>query len=105
MTEVIIKKLNVIGEGSFIIPSGYFIQSIFIVNKSDNDIPNGIKFGTLHGVQDIIGGFYVSPNSNSRLDNVTSILDFGNDTTIFFDAVSNWNSGIVDIIIILKNLE
>lgn len=82
--------------GSFTVPAGSYIVSIF-QTKTD-DFKGGLKYGTTMGGDDVVG-----ENQLERLDLSTPVFSYDHDTEIFFDAVHSWDYP-VDIRVVLNAL-
>jgi hypothetical protein len=97
---------GVAGNASAIVPAGYVIDDIFIRETAGNAVTGGIKIGTTAGGTEITASIAVGANSFTRTfpATLTTSGPFSPTATqtIFFQAVTAWNSAIVDIVVRLK---
>lgn len=94
------------GEGTFIVPAGEYIESIVIEERGGNDVIGGIRFGLSHGEDNIVGCINVDANTlTPRVTLTIPPFSMSNPTTVYFDAVNNWNGALIDIYVVLKVLE
>lgn len=90
---------NVTGEGSFSLPAGSYPESIVIREKSGNAIAGGVRFGTAHGEDDVVGALAVEASAMNKVMVGPLVIDFAADKVIHFDAVHDWNGAAVDMFI------
>ena len=93
--------------GSFNVPAGYAIQYVFIQNTTANAITGGLKFGTTAGGTDVVAAQAVGANailSVLSADITKRIFSRTAPQTVYFTAVTAWNSASVDIKILLKKV-
>lgn len=89
---------NVAAAGNVAIPQYARITDITVRNQTANAVTGGIKFGTTNGGTDVIAALAVAASVVARDVSVlkTSYAAAG---TLYFDAVTAWNSAVVDIIV------
>lgn len=95
-----IKTLALAAAGQVTIPAGWAIDRIYYRNTTANAVTGGIKFGTTAGGVDVVAALAVAGSAiGSNTDALTLKRYFSKtvDQTIFMDAVTGWNSAVVDI--------
>lgn len=90
---------NIAGEGTFTLPAGSYPESVIIREKSGNTIIGGVRFGTTHGENDVVGALAVDGGGIGKVTVGPLVIDFAADKTIYFDAVDDWNGATVDIFV------
>jgi hypothetical protein len=93
--------------GSFVVPAGYMIQDVIIVNSTANAITGGLKFGTSGGAADVIAAQAVAGNAILNVADTALLKRFFSATanqTISYDAVTAWNSANVRIAVVLAQV-
>jgi hypothetical protein len=93
--------------GSLTLPSNAIIRDIFIQNTTANAITGGLKFGSTAGATDIVLALAVGANALTFVADAALLKRYFSATvaqTIFFDAVSLWNSANVNITMIFDQL-
>ena len=92
---------------AFVIPAGYFIDSIFVRNTTANAVTGGLKFGTSSGATDIVAALTTGANALMHITDAAilkRIFSVSATQTVFIDAVVAWNSASVDITIFISPL-
>jgi len=93
--------------GTFQVAAGYAIRDIFINNTTANAVTGGVKFGTTLGGTDVITAQAVGANGKVRVldsDLSKSFFSTSAHQTIYFDAVTAWNSASLNLHIKLDRL-
>lgn len=104
--EIVIEKNAAAAAGSFSVPAGYYIEDIIIVNNTANAVTGGIKFGKTVGATDIVAAQTVAASSINFIAHASILIRLfaksGAAQTVYFDAVTGWNSATVDIRVVLR---
>jgi hypothetical protein len=95
---------NVSQEGTFVIPAGEFITKIIIYETAGNDVLGGIRFGKSHGGGDVVGGILTEAGQFSLVPLTIPPFSMTDNVTIYFDAVRDWNGGMVNIYIFTESI-
>lgn len=93
--------------GSFVVPAGYTIASIAVFNNTANAVTGGLKFGKTAGAADVVAAQAVGANAAVVVaDSALLLRVFSKtvDQTVYFDAVTAWNSANVDINVFLRKM-
>lgn len=107
MSYVPEKKMisNVSSATSVIIPASNCLLGIVVQNTSANAITGGLKIGTTAGGVDVVTSFAVSANSLGMIDStliLKKVFSKTVDTTLYIDAVTLWNSGILNFTFLMR---
>jgi hypothetical protein len=99
--RVVLRLENVGTNTSFLVPLGYRISSIDVVNTTANAVTGGLNFGTAEagaqlGNSAVAANAIVTHNPTQRL--------FTAAQTVHVSAASAWNSAVVNVIVILDQL-
>lgn len=92
---------------SFVVPNGYGIRSIFLVNTTANAVTGGVKLGTTSGATDVIVAQAVAANAKLKVADSALLLNIFSitaDQTLFLQAVTAWNSASLSVWIQLERL-
>jgi hypothetical protein len=94
-----------VAAGNFVVPAGYVIEHMYLSNTAGTAVTGGLKFGTTAGAADVIAAEAVGANALivvPTTDLLKRIFSRTVPQTIYFDAVTAWNSASVDMKIFLK---
>ena len=100
-------KVPASAAGSFSVPAGFYIDQVVVKETANHAITGGLKFGTTNGGTDVIIALAVGALGLVKVTDAAllkSIFSLTANQTIYFDAVSSWNSAVVDVYIVLKKL-
>lgn len=92
---------------TFIVPAGWAIDDIFIMNSTANVITGGVKIGTTNGGIDVVIALAVGANFVGHIPEATMLKRFFSDTadqTLYIQAVTLWNSASLNLRIVLKKV-
>lgn len=85
-----------------IVPAGYAIRDIFVLNTTVNPVTGGIRIGTTSGGTQVIvalavggGAFILSTEALLRAFSSTI------DQILYIQAVTSWNGASLDIVVTL----
>lgn len=102
-TELTIRLTAATVAGSFTLPAAASMKYIFVRNNTANSITGGLKFGTSSGGVDVMAALTIG--SNAYAGSATLITGFQSTSrSIFYDAVTLWNSASVDIVIVYDQI-
>jgi hypothetical protein len=89
--------------GSFVLPTNAYLVDILVTNTTGNAITGGLKFGTSAGAIDVVTAMAMGANALG-VASVTGLLKkfFSSSQTIYYDAVTLWNSANVTIEVIYQ---
>lgn len=93
--------------GSFVVPAGYAITQLYIVNNNANAVTGGLKFGTAAGGTQVVTAQAVAANAIVAVaDSAVTLRLFSKTVaqTVYFDAVTAWNGANVDIVAIMRKV-
>lgn len=86
---------------TFTLPSGHVLESIRVVNNTANAVSGGLKIGTTNGGADLVAALTVGANADvlvHRADMLKTFFAPANaGRTVYFDAVTAWNSASLDL--------
>ncbi len=104
-----IKVLNqtFTANSTMVVPAGYMITSISMVNTTANAVTGGIRIGTTDGGTDIAVAIAIGANAILGIPDATilkTLFATGSDTTIYLQAVVAWNSASVNVSIIISKI-
>lgn len=115
ITTTAYTKTSIIGmtsDNSLVVPAGNQIISIVIRETAGHAITGGLKIGTTSGAVDVAGnGAAIAVSANTLLSSFSAALNPGGlgfsleryvfsattDTTIYFKAVTSWNSASLNV--------
>lgn len=89
----------VVANTSFVVPAGYAIDMICLVNTTANAVTGGVKLGTTSGATDVIIALAVGANAVLAVLDATILKRLFSQTvdqTLFLQTVTLWNSASVD---------
>lgn len=92
--------LGATSSGSFVLPANTRIDAISMIGTNANAVTGGIKIGTTAGGTDIVAAQAVGGNSIVSVadaDILKRIFSTSATQTIYFDAVTAWNSANVNL--------
>lgn len=95
-----LEVLSAAAAGSVVLPISGYITSIVVTNTTANVITGGLKFGTTSGGVDIIATLGIGANALAFITDalfLKRIFSVSATQTIFYDAVTLWNSAVVNI--------
>ena len=102
-----LQALAATAAGSLVVPAGYAITGIYMVNNTANAVTGGIKIGTAAGGTQVVAAQAVAANAVVAVADAAILLKLFSKTapqTIYFDAVTAWNSANVDIIVMTRKV-
>lgn len=97
-------KQTYTSNGTIVIPAGYQIVGVTIVNTTANAVTGGIKIGTTNGGTEVAVAIATGANAILGIPDATMLLktfSTSSDTTLYIQAVVAWNSASVDLSIII----
>ena len=105
--QVDIQLNGVSAAGSFVVPAGYIIEHIAIINNTANAITGGLKIGKTSGAADIVAAQAVAASSLNTVTGANVLIRLFSktvDQTVYFDAVTAWNSANIDLHLTLRKM-
>ncbi len=102
-----VEALAATAAGTVVVPAGCAIANIYIVNNSANAVTGGIKIGTSVGGTQVVAAQAVAANALLAVDEDALLLRLFSKTvaqTLYFDAVTAWNSANIDVIVVVREL-
>lgn len=96
-------KVTLNSNGTIVIPSSMAIAAICAVNTTANAVTGGIKIGTTNGGTEVLSATAIGGNFIDVIETTLSKRWFSltNDTTLYIQAVTGWNSASIDFTICL----
>lgn len=88
-------------DSSAVVPAGYYIANVLVMNNTGNGILGGLKIGTSNGAADVVLALTVAGNATISIPDSLMLKRFFSrtvDQTIYMDSVIGWNSTNVDVI-------
>lgn len=86
---------------TLIVPAGFVIQNVVVINNTANAIAAGLKFGTTDGGVDVVAALAIAGNALTFVLDAALLKRFFSKTvaqTIFIqDVAGGWNSASLDI--------
>lgn len=92
---------------TFTVPADCAIRTIWIVNSTTNAVTGGIRIGTTNGGSDVVTAQAVGASAMVKLadsDLSKSVFSTTEDTTLYIQAVTAWNSASVGIYVDMVQL-
>lgn len=92
------RRTAITAASSFVVPASHLLEHITIQNTTANAITGGLKFGTTVGGTDVVVSIAIPANSYVSIptsDILKVLYSVSSDTTIYFDAVTSWNSASI----------
>ena len=91
---------NVAAAGSVAVPKGARIVKVIAHQQTANAVTGGIKFGSTSGAVDIVAALAVAGTVDLIVTDLSILKNaYAAAGSVFFDAVTGWNSAVVDIAI------
>lgn len=103
----VVPKLASAAAGSLVVPAGHMLVSVHFVNNTAAAVTGGIKIGTIVGGTDIVAAQAVAASATGSATGATllkALFSKTVDTTIYFDAVTNWSTTNVDLFFVTRKL-
>ncbi len=94
-----VRKLKLAAAGTVSIPAGAIVTRVSIRNKTTNVVTGGIKVGTTLGGVDVLAAGAIGASALVSYIALAVPADPAAAKTIYIDAVTGWNSAIVDIVV------
>lgn len=98
------RKLALSAAGTVVIPQGACVNRIFVRNKTANAITGGLKIGTTAGGTDVLAAGAVGASALTVFAPLIPAVNASAARTLYFDAVTGWNSASIDIAVEYTNL-
>lgn len=106
-TEFKTKLLAKTAAFTFSVPAGYYIKDIFVQNTTANAVTGGLKIGTTLGGVDVVAALAVGANALTYVLDAAILLRIFSltaATTLYFDAVTLFNSASLNVTMVLGKL-
>lgn len=91
------RKLALATAGTIVIPKGAAVTRIYIRNNTANAVTGGVKVGTTNGGTDVLAAGAVGASAVVGYPPLITAVDTSADRTLYIDAVSAFNSAVLDI--------
>lgn len=91
-------------DATLVVPAAFAIRNAFIRNKTANVVTGGIRIGTTNGGSEVIGATPIGANALVHIPTASLLLIWFSvvaDTTLYFQAVTAWNSASLDVVLTL----
>jgi hypothetical protein len=92
---------------TFVVPAGWAIDDIFIINTTANAVTGGIRIGTTDGGVDVVVAFAVAGSLVGHIPEASMLKRFFSssvDTTLYLQTVTLWNSASLNLRVVLKKV-
>jgi hypothetical protein len=98
------RLLALAAAGSVAIPQGARVKVIHIRNKTANAVTGGVKVGTTSGGVDVLAAGTVAASAVVSYAPLISSVNTAAVRTLFIDAVTAFNSAVLDIAVEWEDL-
>lgn len=106
-----LRYMNTTGNITVVIPKGYILDKVYMKNTSVNAVSGGIRIGTTSGNTDVMLVSTVGAGYNDVIDSAAAGLTKKmflqgdtQDTTLYVQAVTAWNSASVDFVFVIRRV-
>lgn len=92
---------------SVVIPAGYAISQLNIVNTTANAVTGNVRIGTTAAGTDVIVSQAVGANAVITVNDtilLKKLFSTSASQTLFIEAIISWNSAVVDFYFVLNKL-
>ncbi len=96
---------NFEADGTYAVPGGFQIEGIIIENTTANAVTGGIRIGTTAGGTQVVVAQPVGANALLKImdaDILLKVFSVSAPTSLFVEAVTNWNTASVNFYFIIK---
>lgn len=100
--RLVLRLETVTADTSFVVPAGYRINSIDIINTTANAVTGGVNIGTAAAGAQIVSA--VAVGANAIVSTSPLIRLFAAQQTVHVSAASAWNSASLKVIVILDQI-
>lgn len=100
--HVVLRLEAVTADTTFVVPAGYRISSIDIVNGTANAVTGGVDIGTSAGADDIVAAVAVGANATVHPTPLKRL--FAAQQTVHVSAATAWNSASLTVIVMLDQV-
>lgn len=100
--RIVIRMTAVTEDTTFVVPAGYRINSIDIINTTANAVTGGVNIGTSAAGAQIVSAAAVGANAIVTTTLVGRL--FAAQQTAYVSAGSSWNSASLTLIVILDQI-
>lgn len=104
----VVRVLNGVGSNTTtIVPAGYVITAIYVVNTTANTVTGGVKIGTTDGGVDVVAALAVVGNALVPVQDAALLKRLFSttvDTTLYIQPVVAWASASLNIRLVLRKL-
>jgi hypothetical protein len=97
--HVVLRLEALAADGTFVVPAGYRLSSIDIVNTTANAVTGGINIGTTEGGDDILAAAAVGASATIHPTPLKRL--FAAAQTVYISAETAWNSASLTVIVML----
>lgn len=98
------RKLALAAAGTVDIPQGARVRAIHVRNKTANAVTGGVKVGTTLGGTDVVAAGAVAASAVVTYLPLISAVNTAAVRTLYFDAVTAFNSAVLDIAVEWEDL-
>ena len=109
--EANLRYMDITGNITAVIPKGYCLDKVYIKNTSVNAVLGGIRIGTTSGNTDVLLVSTIGAGYNDVIDSAAAGLTKKmflqgdtQDTTLYVQAVTAWNSASVDFVFVIRRI-
>ena len=90
-------KKGLIAAGTVVIPANAVVTRVYARNNTANAVTGGIKVGTSAGATDVVAALPVLANQVGSGAAAGGSFNQGATRTLYIDAVTAWNSAVIDV--------
>jgi hypothetical protein len=107
-TDRKIKRAGITANTTFVVPAGYAIRSMYIVNSGGGAVTGGIKLGTTSGGADVISAKAIGAFSYNHVTDAELLkraFNISADTTLYLQAVTGWGTASLMLAVDLVQIQ
>lgn len=94
---------GVTDDTTFVVPAGFVLKSVYILNTTSNAVTGGIKIGTTDGGTEVVSSIAVGADEFAIFHD-GGLFSTESDTTLYLQDVTSWNSASLNIRIQMEQL-
>jgi hypothetical protein len=102
-----VRLRNLAANTTFNVQAGWAIENVYFSNGNANAVTGGIKLGTTSGATDVIAAQAIAGNAIGHVAAVDLLKRYFSRSTlqtVFVQAVTAWNSALVDLTITMRKV-
>ncbi len=94
-----VRALNKTAAFTVAVPKGAVVRQIYVRNDTANAVTGGIKVGTTLAGTDVHAAIAVAASAVVNASPLIGAINTAGVRTLYFDAVTAWNSAQVDVVV------